>query len=83
MSHISAADSLTELEPTLRTAEVARLLGVSPRAIRLWADAGRIECYRTLGGHRLFPASEVTRVVAELREGGSRRRPTPRGPKSG
>jgi excisionase family DNA binding protein len=54
-------------EPTLRTAEVARVLGVSPRAVRAWADAGRITCYRTFGGHRLFPVSEVRRVLAKLR----------------
>jgi len=51
-------------EPSLRTAEVARALGVSPRAIRTWADEGKIACYRTFGGHRLFTASEVRRVLA-------------------
>src|SRR3977135_3225571 len=51
-------------EPSLRTAEVARALGVSARAIRTWADEGKIACYRTFGGHRLFPASEVRRVLA-------------------
>lgn len=53
-------------ERTIRTAEVARVLGVSVRAIRSWADSGKINCYRTLGGHRLFPLSEVERVVCEL-----------------
>ena len=51
-------------EPSLRTAEVARVLGVSARAIRTWADEGKIACYRTFGGHRLFTASEVRRVLA-------------------
>jgi excisionase family DNA binding protein len=60
-------DSLPRAEPTFRTAEVARALGVSPRAIRVWADAGKITCYRTFGGHRLFPASEVRRVLDQLR----------------
>lgn len=57
-------------EPSLRTAEVARALGVSPRAIRTWADEGKIACYRTFGGHRLFTASEVRRVLASW-SGGS------------
>src|SRR5260370_19418053 len=56
-------------EPSLRTAEVARALGVSPRAIRTWADEGKIACYRTFGGHRLFTASEVRRVLASWRGG--------------
>lgn len=51
-------------EPSLRTAEVARALGVSARAIRAWADDGKIACYRTFGGHRLFTVSEVRRVLA-------------------
>lgn len=54
-------------EQTLRTAEVARALGVSARAVRAWADAGKINCFRTFGGHRLFPLSEVSRVLQELR----------------
>src|SRR5260370_30459730 len=58
-------------EPSLRTAEVARALGVSPRAIRTWADEGKIACYRTFGGHRLFTASEVRRVLASW-SGGAR-----------
>lgn len=51
-------------EPALRTAEVARALGVSARAVRTWADDGKIACYRTFGGHRLFNVSEVRRVLA-------------------
>lgn len=51
-------------EPALRTAEVARVLGVSARAVRTWADEGKIACYRTFGGHRLFALSEVRRVLA-------------------
>jgi hypothetical protein len=43
---------------------------VSPRAIRTWADEGKIACYRTFGGHRLFTASEVRRVLASW-SGGS------------
>jgi excisionase family DNA binding protein len=39
-------------------------LGVSARAVRTWADEGKIACYRTFGGHRLFAASEVRRVLA-------------------
>ena len=29
-------------------------LGVSPATLRLWADEGRVESYRTPGGHRRF-----------------------------
>lgn len=63
------SDSLSRMdmptpEPALRTAEVAKALGVSARAVRTWADEGKIACYRTFGGHRLFSVSEVRRVLA-------------------
>jgi excisionase family DNA binding protein len=57
-----------EADHALRTAEVARALGVSPRAIRAWADEGKIACYRTFGGHRLFTVAEVQRVLASWRQ---------------
>ena len=70
------AESLSHLdisqpEPALRTAEVARLLGVSARAVRTWADDGKIACYRTFGGHRLFNVSEVRRVLVSWGRPGS------------
>lgn len=48
------------------------MLGVSARAVRTWADEGKIACYRTFGGHRLFAVSEVRRVLASW--GGQGRR---------
>jgi excisionase family DNA binding protein len=63
LSHIAHMD-VTPPEPSLRTAEVARALGVSARAVRTWADEGKISCWRTFGGHRLFAVSEVCRVLA-------------------
>jgi len=58
-----AAAEMPTAEPALRTAEVAKALGVSARAVRTWADEGKIACYRTFGGHRLFAVSEVRRVL--------------------
>jgi excisionase family DNA binding protein len=55
---------IPQAEPALRTAEVARALGVSARAVRTWADDGKIACHRTFGGHRLFNVSEIRRVLA-------------------
>lgn len=53
---------LSFAERSLKTSQVALVLGVSERAIRAWADAGKIACRRTFGGHRLFAISEVERV---------------------
>lgn len=43
----------------------ATTLGVSVSRLRRWADAGRIRCTRTTGGHRRFPVSEVQRLARE------------------
>ncbi len=55
-----------ESRPALRTGEVARLAGVTPITIVRWANAGRVKCYRTLGGDRRFEPSEVARLLREL-----------------
>lgn len=47
----------------LKTGEVALLFGSSERSVRDWADAGKLPCIRTLGGHRLFPAKAVVEAM--------------------
>lgn len=46
-------------EALLTTGEVAILFRVSHRAVRCWAEAGKLPYIRTLGGHRRFLASAV------------------------
>lgn len=56
-----------DVDPTdanyLRTGEVAQIFGVSERSVRQWADAGRLPCLRTPGGHRLFPKGAVMEAL--------------------
>ncbi|WP_123668514.1 MerR family transcriptional regulator [Actinocorallia herbida] len=54
----------------MTVAQVARLVGVSARTLRFWAEAGVVEpSGRSGGGYRLFDAEAVARVelVATLR----------------
>ena len=44
------------------------MLGVTVDTVRRWADAGRIKTVRSLGGQRLVPVEEVTRVIGERRQ---------------
>jgi excisionase family DNA binding protein len=44
-------------------ADAAAALGVSPNTVRRWADAGRIPCQRSRGGHRRFAVSEVRAAI--------------------
>lgn len=46
-------------ESLLTTGEVAMLFRVSHRAVRCWAEAGKLPYIRTLGGHRRFPSGAV------------------------
>ncbi|MFN2611598.1 MAG: helix-turn-helix domain-containing protein [Actinomycetota bacterium] len=50
----------------LRTAEVARLLHVSPKTISRWAKEDKLPYVMTLGGHRRFPAEPIKQIVARL-----------------
>lgn len=53
----------------LRTREVAQLFQVSERTVAEWARKGRIPSVRTPGGHRLYPAEDVRRLLSAAEEG--------------
>lgn len=50
----------------LTTGEVAMLFRVSHRAVRCWADAGKLPYIRTLGGHRRFMSSAVWDALRDV-----------------
>lgn len=50
----------------LRTAEVARMLHVSPKTISRWANEEKLPFVRTLGGHRRFPARQIQELAERL-----------------
>ncbi|HVE76478.1 MAG TPA: helix-turn-helix domain-containing protein [Actinomycetota bacterium] len=54
----------------LRTAQVARLLHVSPKTISRWAKEQKLPYVMTLGGHRRFPAEAIADIVSKLSSGG-------------
>ncbi|HVF32295.1 MAG TPA: helix-turn-helix domain-containing protein [Acidimicrobiales bacterium] len=53
----------------LRTREVAQLFQVSERTVAEWARRGRIPSVRTPGGHRLYPADEMRRLLMATEDG--------------
>lgn len=64
-------------EDFLTPAEVARLAGVTPAAVRLWADSGRLPVLRTPAGLRLFRRIDVVHHLADRQvqgRGAGRRR---------
>lgn len=43
----------------LTLSQVARMLGVHPSTVRIWADKGYLPSHRTRGGHRRFRRQEL------------------------
>src|SRR5262245_51297631 len=56
-------------EPDLRIGDAAAALGVSVDTLRRWAADGRLETVRSGGGQRRIPLRELTRLLAERRQG--------------
>ena len=44
-------------------AEVAALFRVDPKTVTRWADAGKLNAVRTLGGHRRYRQDEVQNLL--------------------
>ena len=50
----------------LTKAEAAAILGIAPRTLRDWTDAGEVACLRTVGGHRRYRRSDVVSLRDRL-----------------
>lgn len=48
------SDSAREENEWLSLRDASQRVGVSPATLRSWADQGRVQAYRTPGGHRRF-----------------------------
>ena len=50
----------------LRTSQAAARLYVSPKTVTRWANQGRLQHRRTLGGHRRYDPELIDALVAAL-----------------
>ncbi len=57
------ADAVGTAHGLLTPGEVARLFGVDPKTVSRWADAGKLEALRTLGGHRRYRSDQVRELL--------------------
>lgn len=55
---------MTESESLLTPAEVAALFRVDPKTVTRWAQAGKLNAIRTLGGHRRYREAEVRQLLS-------------------
>lgn len=56
----------------LTPGEVAVLFRCDPKTVTRWAEAGRLPCLRTPGGHRRFRESHVRDLLARGETAGQR-----------
>lgn len=54
------------MKDLMTAAEVAPLFGVDPKTVVRWERAGKINCIRTLGGHRRFRREDVEPLLEKL-----------------
>lgn len=47
--------------------EASKILGVTPKTLRLWEKEGKIQCYKTEGGHRRYQLTELLSVSGTKR----------------
>jgi excisionase family DNA binding protein len=55
----------SEQSTLLRTADVARLLGVSRSTVCRWARVGKLSFVSTPGGHRRYRVEEVNALLGK------------------
>lgn len=55
--------SSSETPEWLTLGEAARYLGVAQSTVRKWADMGRLETFKTPGGHRRFRRDDLDRFM--------------------
>ncbi len=60
----ATASAPTHTGALLTPAEVAVLFRVDPKTVTRWANAGKLQAVRTLGGHRRFYEGEVRGLLA-------------------
>lgn len=63
----------SETEGWLALREASEKMGVSPATLRAWADEGRVQSYRTPGGHRRFWVNAAATPFIQEKRGGEAR----------
>lgn len=61
------AEPRPEAGKSLSGTQVAALLGVNPDTVRRWAREGRLKSFRTPGGHRRYPESQIAAILKDVR----------------
>jgi excisionase family DNA binding protein len=49
----------------LSTADIARLMSIDVSTVKRWADSGKLQCYKTVGGHRRFRSDQAQALIGQ------------------
>jgi excisionase family DNA binding protein len=52
-----------ETKKLVMPAKAAEMLGVTVMCLRVWENEGKIECVKTLGGHRRYKLDEIKKLL--------------------
>lgn len=52
-----------EIENLLTPAQVAKMFAVDAKTVARWARDGKLNCVKTLGGHRRFKEAEILHIL--------------------
>ena len=47
------------------TRDLAKLFRVNESTVKRWADTGKIDCFKTPGGHRRYPPDRVLEFISK------------------
>lgn len=72
--------NMKQQDDVCSTREAADLLGVSLKTIQLWVDAGVLDAWKTVGGHRRVSLKSVRRAKQERAQSASSAPDSPRKP---
>ena len=56
---------MPEQKKLYSTADLAKLLSIDASTVKRWADSGRLQCYKTIGGHRRFSLEQIQSFVSD------------------
>ena len=66
---------MTKLNEYVKTADAARIVGVSPNTLRLWAETGKLPVRRNpANGYRLFRKKDLEAFLGRVGSGATVKR---------
>jgi hypothetical protein len=66
----------SQWDPVFTISDAAAYVGVSPKSLRRWSDAGHVSCFRSLEGQRSFTQDQLDEFITSIGPQGGPRLPS-------